>query len=111
MTVMEMLQKRWELFNDDLKKSYPESVKEETQARIAEIEQLMFILNTQPITEIRQEDIMEKFKRNTCEYMINFIADSMIQKFPNALCAEMLREFRIGCINTRLAEYAMYAGI
>ena len=54
---------------------------------------------------------MEKFKRNTCEYMINFIADSMIQKFPNALCAEMLREFRIGCINTRLAEYAMYAGI
>lgn len=53
MTVMEMLQKRWELFNDDLKKSYPESVKAETQARIAEIEQLMFILNTQPITEIR----------------------------------------------------------
>lgn len=54
---------------------------------------------------------MEKFKRNTCEYMINLITDSMIQKFPNALCADMLREFRIECINTRLAEYAMYAGI
>ena len=54
MTVLEILQKRKEIYENDLRKTTirPE-VKAETQARIAELENLIFIIATQPITEIQ----------------------------------------------------------
>lgn len=54
MTVYEVLEKRWKLYNDDLKKTWlTADQRQETEARIKELENLIFIINTQPIKGIK----------------------------------------------------------
>ena len=59
MTVLELLKKRKELYNLDLerinrkgKNSYTESVRQDTESRIKELDNLIFILTTQNIDGI-----------------------------------------------------------
>lgn len=59
MTVLEILKKRKELYNLDLerinrkgKNSYTESVRQDTESRIKELDNLIFILTTQNIDGI-----------------------------------------------------------
>ena len=59
MTILEILKKRKELYNLDLerinrkgKNSYTESVRQDTESRIKELDNLIFILTTQNIDGI-----------------------------------------------------------
>jgi hypothetical protein len=54
MTVLEILQKRKELYENDLRKTcFTESVRHDTESRIKELENLIFIINTQNIKGIK----------------------------------------------------------
>ena len=54
MTVLEILQKRKEIYEADLQKTcFTEIVKQDTKSRIKELENLIFIINTQIITGIK----------------------------------------------------------
>lgn len=54
MTVLEILQKRKKLYVNDLQKTcFTEEVRRETHARIEELNNLIFIINTQNITGIK----------------------------------------------------------
>lgn len=53
---------------------------------------------------------MLKFIRMTHEHVINHIVDTMVWKFPNSFCAELLHNDRVSTINALLSEYAYHVG-
>ena len=53
MTVLEILQKRKEIYEAILRKNCLESVRQDTESRIKELNNLIFIIGTQNITGIK----------------------------------------------------------
>ena len=50
MTVLEILQKRKEIYEKDLRKTYlTEDIKHDTESRLRELDSLIFIITTQEI--------------------------------------------------------------